>query len=73
LQLVVGSSVDILMLDIVVIVVLAEDVVTEVGVLESMCVHWMAAAARFELVKLVSCVWRVADESQQVERCQDGE
>jgi hypothetical protein len=33
LQLVAGSSVDILMLDIVVIVVLAEDIVTEIGVL----------------------------------------
>jgi hypothetical protein len=33
LQLLAGSSVDILTLDIVVIVVLAEDVITEVGVL----------------------------------------
>jgi hypothetical protein len=63
LQLVAGLSVDILMLDIVDIVVSAEDIITEVGVLECMGVHWMTVASRFELVKFVSCVWRVADES----------
>jgi hypothetical protein len=54
---------DILMLDIVVIVVPAEDVITEVGVLKSMYVGQMATSPWFELVKLVSHVWGIADES----------
>jgi hypothetical protein len=51
-----GLSVDILMLDIVVVVVPAEDVITKVGMFKSVCVCWMAAAAGLELVKLVSHV-----------------
>jgi hypothetical protein len=53
LQLAAGSSMDILTLDIVVIVVLTIDVITEVGVFKSMHVGWMAMMARFEFVKLV--------------------
>jgi hypothetical protein len=62
LQLAAGSSMDILMLDIVVIVVLAEDVVTEIGVFKSMCVCQMTMAAGFELVKFVGCIWGIANE-----------
>jgi hypothetical protein len=63
-----GSSVDKLMLDIVgVIVVLAEDVITEILVLERMGVHRMAAMAGFEFVKFVSGVRRVADKTGEVE------
>jgi hypothetical protein len=53
---------DILMLDIVVVVVLAEDIVTEVGVFKSMCMRRMTAMTGFELVKLVGCVWGIVDE-----------
>jgi hypothetical protein len=61
LQLVAGSSVDILMLDIIVIVVLTVDIVTEVGVFKSVGVSSVTVTAWFELVKLVGGIRRVAD------------
>jgi hypothetical protein len=54
---------NILTLDMVVIVVLAEDIVTEVGVLKSVCVHQMTAIAGFELMKFVGHIWGIVDES----------
>jgi hypothetical protein len=72
LQLVAGSSVDILMLDMVVVVVLAEDVVAEVGVLESMSVSWMTATAWFKFVKIVGHIWGISNEIGEVKGCQLG-
>jgi hypothetical protein len=54
---------DILMLDIVVIVVLTEDVITEVGVLKSVHVCWVTAVTGFELMKFVGCIWGVVNQS----------
>jgi hypothetical protein len=65
-----GSSVDILTLDIVVIVVLAEDVITEVGVFESVHVHWVTMSSWFEFVKFVGCVWGIVDQGGKIEQGQ---
>jgi hypothetical protein len=51
-----GLSVDILTLDIVVIVVPAEDVVTKVGMLECVGVCQVTTTSRLEFVKLVGCI-----------------
>jgi hypothetical protein len=67
-----GLSVDILTLDIVqVVVVSAVDVNAEIRVFESMSMSWMAASSRDEIVKLVGCVWWVADQVFQCEGSQD--
>jgi hypothetical protein len=65
-----GSSMDKLMLDIVVIVVLTEDVVTEVGMFEKVAVSWVTAASWFELVEFVSGIRGVSNQSGKVERSQ---
>jgi hypothetical protein len=63
LQLVAGLSMDILMLDIVVIVILAVEIIAEVGVLESVGVCWVTISSWLELMEFVSCIQRIADES----------
>jgi hypothetical protein len=56
-----GSSMNKLTLNIVVIVVLTEDVVAEVGMLERMGMSQVTVTAWLELVKLVSGVGRIAN------------
>jgi hypothetical protein len=71
LRLAAGDSVDKLTLDIVVVVV-AEEVATEVGVLEGMLMSRMATRTRFELVEFVGGVRWVVEESPQFEGSQSG-
>jgi hypothetical protein len=65
-----GSSMDKLTLDIVVIVVLTEDVVAEVRMLKRMGMSQVTVTAWLELVKLVSGVWGVPNQSREVEGSQ---
>jgi hypothetical protein len=55
--------VDILMLDIVVIVVPAVEIITEVRMLESVSMSWMAVSSRLELMKLVCDIGRKANKA----------
>jgi hypothetical protein len=71
LQLAVGLSIDILMLNIVgVIVVSAVEVMAEILVLQGVGVSWMTMSPRLKLVKFVGHVRRIAYDSGQVEECQ---
>jgi hypothetical protein len=64
LQLAAGLSMDILMLDMVwVIVVLAVEVVTEVLMFQRVSVSWMTVSSRDKIMKLVSGVGQIADQS----------
>jgi hypothetical protein len=72
LQLTAGLSMDILMLDMVwVVVVLAVEVKAVILMFQSMSMSQMTVSSRDKIVKLVSCVWWVADQIFQLERSQD--
>jgi hypothetical protein len=63
LQLAAGLSMDILTLDIVVIVVLAEDIMTEVEMLKGVNMGWMAVSSQFELMEFVCGVGWIVDKA----------